>query len=329
MKIISPVLLGLSLAVAGSTLTAAQDASSTSTLPKILQFTIEYTKPYKGGAAHDKTESAFIAAEQKAKFPVYYVAMNSQSGKSRALFMTHYDTFAEWEKDNKIVDNNPTLAAGLENAGLADGALLDEVDSVVYTYDEDLSFHPHSDLDKHRVYQFSIFHVRPGKQKEWREVVKMVKDAHEKAGTSAHWGMYEIAFGAPDGTFIAITGDPSMSAIDMGYSEDKKFRDAIGGDEGMRKLDQLFGEAVESSHSELYTVNPKQSYVSDDWIKADPGFWKPKAADARGKTGCDGAEKDRAVIFCGIQPAFHADGSAHAGPSAFPRVPSSDCKRCL
>jgi len=283
MKIISPVLLGLSLAVAGSTFTAAQDASSTSTLPKILQFTIEYTKPYKGGAAHDKTESAFIAAEEKAKFPVYYVAMNSQSGKSRALFMTHYDSFAEWEKDNKLVDSNPTLAAGFERAGLADGELLDEVDSVVYTYDEDLSYHPHTDLDKHRVYQISIFHVRPGKQKEWREVVKMVKDAHEKAGTSAHWGMYEIAFGAQDGTFIALTGDPSMSAIDLGYAEDKKFVAALGGEEGMRKLDQLFGEAVESSHSELFTVNPKQSYVSDDWIKSDPGFWKPKPAAAPAK----------------------------------------------
>src|SRR5208283_1975933 len=136
--------LGLSLAVAGSTLTAAQDASSTSAVPKILQITIEYTKPYKGGAAHDKTESAFIAAEQKAKFPVYYVAMNSESGKARALFMTRYDSFEEWEKDNKIVDDNPTLAGGLERAGLADGELLDEVDSLVYTYDEDLSFHPHS-----------------------------------------------------------------------------------------------------------------------------------------------------------------------------------------
>jgi hypothetical protein len=278
MKIISPVLLGLSLAVAGSTLTAAQDASTTSPLPKILQFTIEYTKPYKGGAAHDKTESAFIAAEEKAKFPVYYIAMNSQSGKARALFMSRYDSFADWEKDNKLVDSNPTLGAGLERAGLADGELLDEVDSVVYTYEEDLSFHPHSDLDKHRVYQISVFHVRPGKQKEWREVVKMVKDAHEKAGTSAHWGMYEIAFGAPDGTFIALTGDPSMSAIDLGYSEDKKFVAALGGDEGMRKLDEKFGDAVESSHSELFTVNPKQSYVSDDWIKADPGFWRPKAA---------------------------------------------------
>jgi hypothetical protein len=280
MKIISPVLLGLSLAVAGSTLTAAQDASSTSTLPKILQFTIEYTKPYKGGAAHDKTESAFIAAETKAKFPVYYIAMNSLSGKSRALFMTQYDSFADWEKDNKLVDSNPTLAAGLESAGLADGALLDEVDSVVYTYDEDLSYHPHADLGKHRVYQFGVSHVKPGKRQEWREVVKMVKEANEKAGTSAHWGMYEIAYGAQDGTYIVITGDSSMSAIDLGYSEDKKFREAIGGDEGMRKLDQLFGEAVESSHSELFAVNPKQSYVSDDWIKADPGFWKPKAAMA-------------------------------------------------
>jgi hypothetical protein len=26
--------------------------------------------------------------------------------------------------------------------------------------------------------------------------------------------------------------------------------------------------------------NPKMSYVSDDWVKADPDFWKPKAAPA-------------------------------------------------
>ncbi len=291
MKVISPVLLGLSLAVAGSTLTAAQSAPSTSTLPKILQITVEYTKPYKGGAAHDKTESAFIAAETRAKFPVHYVAMNSLSGKSRALFMTQYDSFAEWEKDNKLVDSNPALSAGFERAGLADGELLTEVDQLVFTYDEDLSYHPHSDLQNHRVYQISVFHVRPGKQKEWREVVKMVKDAHEKAGTSAHWGMYEVAFGDPDGTFIALTGDPSMSAFDLAYSEDKKFREAIGGEDGMRRLDEKFGDAVESSHSELFTVNPKQSYVSDDWIKADPEFWRPKAAVAAAEKPAAEAKK--------------------------------------
>lgn len=246
----------------------------------VLQITREYTKPYKGGAAHDKTESAFIAAQARAKFPVYYIAMNSLSGRARALFMARYTSFAEWEKDNKIEDKNATLSADLERAGIADGELLDEVDQMVYTYDVDLSYHPHDDLQNHRVYQISVFHVRPGHGKQWREVVKMVKDAHDKAGTAAHWGMYEAAFGVEDGTYIALTGDPSMSAIDTAFSEDKKFREAIGGAEGMQKLDELFGEAVDSSHTELFTVNPKQSYVSEDWIKSDPNFWRPKPAAA-------------------------------------------------
>jgi hypothetical protein len=216
----------------------------------------------------------------KAKFPLYYVGMNSLSGKSRSLFFTRYNSFADWEKYNKLQDKNPTLSADLERASIADGELLDEVDSVVYTYDADLSYHPHNDLQNHRVYQISVFHVRPGHVKEWREVVKMVKDAHDKAGTSAHWGLYEMAFGGEDGTYIAITGDPSMSAIDTGFAEDKKFREAMGGEEGMRKLDERFGAAVDSSHSELFVVNPKMSYVGEDWIKSDPDFWKPKPTAA-------------------------------------------------
>jgi hypothetical protein len=280
MKIVRPIFFSLALAIAGGAFVAAQDASSGSPVPMVLQITREYTKPYKGGAAHDKTESAFIAAQTKAKFPVYYTALNSLSGKSRALFLTRYNSFADWEKDNKMADANATLSAEIERAGLADGELLDEVDSVVFTYDADLSYHPHDDLQNHRVYQISVFNVKPGHNHEWREIVKEVKEAHEKAGTSAHWGMYEIAFGGDDGTFVAITGDSSMSAIDTGFAEDKKFQEALGGEEAMRKLDAMFADAVSSSHSELFTVNPKQSYVSDDWIKSDPKFWRPKPAAA-------------------------------------------------
>jgi hypothetical protein len=34
--------------------------------------------------------------------------------------------------------------------------------------------------------------------------------------------------------------------------------------------------SVDYSRSELFSINPKMSYVSDEWIKADPDFWKPK-----------------------------------------------------
>ena len=128
-----------------ASMAAAQDAA-TSTVPVILQITREFIKPYKGGMAHDKTESAFITAMTKAKFPAYYVGMDSMSGKSRALFMTRYSSFAEWEKDNKIVDKNPALSADIESASIADGELLEGVDSVVFTSNEDLSYHSHSDL---------------------------------------------------------------------------------------------------------------------------------------------------------------------------------------
>lgn len=275
MKKLNPILLGLSLAVIGSSLAAAQDATSASSVPHILQITREYTKPYKGGAEHDKTESAFVNANREAKFPVNYVGMNSLTGKARSLYMTRYSSFADWEKANALVAKNASFAAEYERAGLADGELLEEVDSSVYALDEELSFHSHSDLQNHHFYQVFAFHVRPGHEKEWHEVVKMVKDAHEKAGDGAHWGMYRLLFGGEGGTYVALTGDPSMSAIDDGFTGEKKYLEAMGGEEGMAKLDALFGAAVDTSHSEIFAVNPKQSYVSEEWMKADAAFWKP------------------------------------------------------
>jgi len=278
-----PALLSLSLAVAGSSMAPAQDTSTPANSTPVLQITVEYLKPYKGGMAHDKTESAFVAAFRQAKSPAYYIGMNAMSGKSRALFMTRYASFAEWEKINKMQGENAELSSAIENAGLADGELLDELDSMVFTYNPELSYHSHSDLQNHRVYQITVFRVRLGHRKDWADVVKMVKDAHDKMGDKAHWGMYEMAYGGAEGTYIVISGDPSASVIDDAMASGKKFVEAMGGEEAMAKLDQLYGAAVESSHSELFSVNPRQSYVSDDWIKQDPDFWNPKPQQADAK----------------------------------------------
>jgi hypothetical protein len=55
----------------------------------------------------------------------------------------------------------------------------------------------------------------------------------------------------------------------------------------MKKLDELFGASVDSSQENLFAVNPSMSYVADEWIKADPGFWKPKAAAPAAKAPAD------------------------------------------
>jgi hypothetical protein len=277
MKNIGPILLGMSLALAGGSMTAAQPDAPTG-LPKVLQITREWVKPGKGGAAHDKSEAAFVAAMNRAKLQGHYVALNSMSGKSRALYITRYPSFEVWENDNKTVEKNTALTADLDRALTADGELLDGLDQVVYTYDEELSYHPHPDVSHARYYEINVFHVRPGHRKDWYDVTKMYKDICDKSGSSLHWATYEIAYGTEAGTYISLTVRNSMTEIDRDMADFKKFMGAAGGEEGMTKLDELFGQAVDSSHTELFSVNPKQSYAEEAWIKADPDFWKPKKA---------------------------------------------------
>jgi len=63
---------------------------------------------------------------------------------------------------------------------------------------------------------------------------------------------------------------------------DKDFEAAMG-EEGMKKLSELSAAAIESSQTNLFAINPRMSYPADEWVKADPEFWKPKAAASASK----------------------------------------------
>jgi hypothetical protein len=43
------------------------------------------------------------------------------------------------------------------------------------------------------------------------------------------------------------------------------------------------GQAIDSARTELFSINPTQSYAEEAWIKSDPEFWKPKADMASAK----------------------------------------------
>jgi hypothetical protein len=276
----SRCLLGLSLVVTWSCMTAAQEKSQgNASIPKVLQITREYTKPGKAGMVHDKAESAFVQAMSRAKWPTHYLAMTSLSGKARALFLTSYASFEAWEQDNSAVEKNTALSAALDRASMADGELLDSVDQGVFVFRDELSLRPMADISQMRYLEVSVYHVRPGHDREWNEVVKMVKAAYEKGVPDAHWGAFEQVYGGDEGTFLVLTARKTLAEIDRGFQEDKQFEAAMG-EEGMKKLDELYGASVESSLHQLFAFNPRMSYVADEWIKADPDFWKPKPVTA-------------------------------------------------
>jgi len=267
------LLAGATFAGAIPTTSSAQETMAT---PRVLQITREFTKPGKAGAVHDKAESAFVQAMTRAKWPTHYLGMTSLSGKQRALFLTWYDSFDAWEKDNAGIAKNATLSAELDRAGMNDGELLDSLDQGVFMFNEDMSLRPKKELSHMRFMEILSFHVRPGHGNEWRELVKLYKDNFEKAVPDAHWGTYEGIFGGEGGTYLVFIARENLAEIDKGFADDEKFAAALGPD-GMKRLSELEAACVESSQQQIFAFNPHMSYVPDDWAKADPDFWKPKA----------------------------------------------------
>jgi hypothetical protein len=246
--------------------------------PKVLNIIREYTKPGKNGMAHEKTESAFIQAMAAAKWPTHYLAVDSMSGKPRTLFLTAFDSFEDMEKDGKAFEKNASLAAAMDHAGAVDGELLIDTDMSDFVYREDLSLRGGTDIPHMRYFEISHLQIKQGHDKDWEKLVKMYQEAFEKI-PDVHWAMYQSVYGQPDGTYIIFNPMKSASEIDKGFAQGKAFEAAMG-EEGMKKLRELTAAAVESSQTNLFSFNPRMSYIDESWIKADPEFWKPKATHA-------------------------------------------------
>lgn len=264
------------LAIGAATL-VAQDYSMSP--PKVLVVQREYIKPGMAGAAHMKTESAFVAAMSAAKWPTHYLGMDSMSGPSRALFLVGYDSFAAWEKDNLATQKNATLAAAFDRALVADGQLLTSYDAGVLFYREDMSLRANAtNIAQSRYFEIMRFKIRQGHDKEWEDLVKMYVDGYGSATQDAHWAVYQSQYGADNGgVYLVFNAMKSLAEVDSGFGDAKKFSDKMGAD-GMKKLNELTAACVEDVAVNLFAFNPKMSYPSDAWVKADPGFWKSAPA---------------------------------------------------
>jgi hypothetical protein len=277
MNKLSPILLGLSLVAAGSLPSPAQAQSATgASAPKYLQVNVEYTKPGKGGLAHDKTESAWVQTMAKAKFPIHYTAFNSITGQPRAIYLSAFDSLDEVEKANKTLEA-PAIAAEYERVNVADGELLESSKSLIFESVPELSFHSKAPTPQNRFLEAQILLIRPGHAKDFEDLAKLVMAAYEKIGSKSHWGAYRLRFGDQAGTYVLLTAANSMSEFDEIFGEQPKYMASLS-DDDKKKMNELRAASIESGHYELYSVNPAQSYVTDDYIKADPTFWKPKHA---------------------------------------------------
>src|SRR5579883_238173 len=242
--------------------------------PKVLVIMRENLKPGKAGTTHEKSESAFVNAFRSAKWPEHYLAMDSQSGASRALFFVGYDSFAAWEKDTLDTAKNAALSAALDRAQIADGELLTGYESSAFVFLPEQSYNVDLNIAQMQYMEISRFHVRPGHDKEWSDLAKLYVENYGKAVPDAHWALYQEQYGQGGDVVLVITPMKSLAEVDKESADYKKFSDLMGPDK-MKTLSDMFASAVDIAQTNLFAFNPRESYAPDTWVKADPSFWKP------------------------------------------------------
>jgi hypothetical protein len=245
-------------------------AQQPSAPPAVLRIFHEDIKEGKG-AAHEKTEAAFMQAAGKANYPAHILALTNITGTSQAVFLEGHDTFASIEASQAVIDK-PEFGA----LDAADAELRTSQRSMLAAYRADLSYAAaKANLPKTRFFSIETIQVREGQGQKFEELVKLLVSAAEKSRDTQPVATYEIVSGAPSGTYLVLEPMESLKSMDEGPQRDQALIQAVqNGQQTMREL----SETIASEESILFAVSPAMSYVPKEWATASPDFWGQKPA---------------------------------------------------
>lgn len=174
-----------------------------------------------------------------------YIALESMTGTSQALFIDRFDTWEDIEKAIKIGETEPQKTT-VAQLSAQDGELLTGSREMIATYQKEMSYLPVPPLGaKARYYQIRAMIIRPGHQTDFEEFTKLANAAR--------------------------TLDPAPNAMSVA--------EAYGSTR--ERSNKLAQDTSVSNESTLFSINPKMSNPSKEYIEADAAFWKPKPAAAR------------------------------------------------
>ena len=272
MKRILLAAVAMSWLMGGAMALRAQDENSAPP-PKVLVITREMVKVGKV-AAHAKNEAAWVRAAMAAKEPDRYLATTTMTGSNEALFFEGFDTYAAFGEADKF-DSQPKVTALTGPLAEKDGDYVSEGRTMVATFNEKWSWKPNMNISEMRYFELETIRMRPGHDKDWDELIGLYQGAAAKMNLDEHDIFYEVHYGAPGGTVLIFTPRKSLGDLDAAMGMGKAFQDALGAD-GRERWAKLVGETTAADSTELLEFSPEMSYPPDEWVKADPSYWKPK-----------------------------------------------------
>jgi hypothetical protein len=249
-------------------------AQSTGGPPPYLQIFREQVK-YGRAGSHVGSEAGWPRAFAKAKIKNNYVALTSTYGPNEAWFVSGHGSVGEIEAINKAIAAAPGLEAELDRLQQADAANVSGSDAILARFVADASNPGEVNLGQIRVWEVTIFRVRPGKQASFFEGAKLFQSVVQQAKVDAPWASFEVQAGMPGPTYLVFSPHKSLSEIDQNSGTGAAIGKAMNQD--ILKQFGALAEGFVSEQTIVFTVSPEMSYPMAEWVAQDPAFWNKKA----------------------------------------------------
>lgn len=274
MKVTRTILAVLSLLCMGATAVLAQAQPLPTSQPALLTI---YREAVKIGRAadHERIEAGWPAAYARAKFPSYYLAMTSLTGRSEAWFLAPHASNAAVAEDMKRETSDTVLAAELARLSRADAEVLDEWRIIHAVARPDLSHGAFPELAKVRYWEVFTLRVRPGHESEFEAAAKAYGAASDRVAPGRSYRVYQVTAGMLEPTFLVFSSVEAYAQFDEMTATGQKTMQSFTPEE-MATMQKFFTDGVLSTETNRFALNPTMSYVAPETRATDPAFWTPK-----------------------------------------------------
>jgi hypothetical protein len=131
-------------------------------------------------------------------------------------------------------------------------------------------------LPKARYIRVTIHRIRAGLEAEFGELVKLRKLTNDSVNLDRPELAYHVISGEPSGTYILLSPLNSLRVMDEGVIDVPAY--AAPAADALAKAEPKAADIEISREHLLFRVEPRLSYVSDDFAAGDPAFWRSKPA---------------------------------------------------
>jgi hypothetical protein len=270
------------LLLANASLVCAQNAAPVENNPpaKVLSIDRESLSSGRSRTSVERSTAALVKTLTSAKSTSYFIGLDSLSGPEQVLFLEGYDSFADMQKGFDALDKNPTLAASLERARNPEGESASNLDQLLLVLQDDMGYGAPVNVARIRYVELDRYHVKPGQEHSFEDLLKIYADGYKKAGMEVHWYTYEVTYGDQSGSeYVLMLPLESLSEADRFSATGKSTMYPLGAEQGNR-VAELSAKCIDSSSNNLFRVDPRLSYPNPDWVKTAPEFWTVKAEPA-------------------------------------------------